>query len=87
MFEGYFLGLAEGQTLRNMALISAGIGFAPAAAAAWLLHSNHYLWLALLLFSATRMVTLGTQLPRTFRDFSEGEPLIEGSSMLSTSDP
>lgn len=78
LFEGYLLGLAEGQTLRDATFIAAGVGFVPVAVIAWQFHSNHYLWLALSAFLAARMVALGTQLPRTLRDDSVGEPLIEG---------
>ncbi len=65
--EGYFLGLAEGHTLRNASLAATLVGFAPTAFAAFLFHSNHLLWLALSLFTATRMLVLAVQLLKTFR--------------------
>ncbi|HEY9848989.1 MAG TPA: guanitoxin biosynthesis MATE family efflux transporter GntT [Leptolyngbyaceae cyanobacterium] len=86
MLEGYFLGLAEGHTLRNVSLISISIGFLPAGLAAWQYQSNHILWLALSLFLATRMVGLGVQLPRTFSaDVADGInslPVENGSAAL-----
>ena len=76
MLEGYFLGLAEGHTLRNVSLVASTVGFAPTAFAAWQFHSNHILWLALSLFMATRMVTLGVQLLRTVgSDVGDGSAL------------
>lgn len=76
--EGYFLGLAEAHTLRNVSLIAIVIGFAPAAFAASKFESNHMLWLALLLFYAIRMVTLGVQLLRTVGSDVEDD----GASLL-----
>ena len=77
MLEGYFLGLAEGNTPRNVSLVAIVLGFAPTAVAAWQFHSNHLLWLALSLFYAIRMVTLAVQLPRTFgRDVGDGIALV-----------
>jgi multidrug resistance protein, MATE family len=67
ILDGYFIGLAEGYTLRNVALIAVGLGFAPVYVAAWNFHSNHILWLALSSFMVIRAVALGVQLPRTFR--------------------
>lgn len=66
ILDGYFIGLAEGQTLRNVALIAVGLGFVPVDIAAWNFHSNHILWLALSSFMVTRAVLLGVRLPRTF---------------------
>lgn len=65
MLDGYFLGLTSGRILRNAALISLLIGFAPMAAIAFYYRSNHLLWLSLALFMVARVVTLGTQVPRT----------------------
>jgi MATE family multidrug resistance protein len=64
MLEGYFIGLTEGQTLRNSALAAFGIGFAPTAFVAWSSHSNHVLWLALSLYMVISVVTLGVRLQR-----------------------
>ncbi|MDF5734601.1 MULTISPECIES: guanitoxin biosynthesis MATE family efflux transporter GntT [unclassified Nostoc] len=66
MLDGYFLGLAEGHTLRNVSLVALVVGFLPADVAAIKFESNHLLWLAFLLFDAIRMIMLGVQLPRTF---------------------
>jgi multidrug resistance protein, MATE family len=65
MFEGYFIGLKEGKTLRNAVLIAFGLGFLPLVAIAWYLHSNHLLWLSLVTYMATITVVLGWQLPGT----------------------
>ncbi len=68
MLDGYFLGLAEGRTLRWATVTAALAGFAPIALAAWQLHSSQLLWLALSLFMAVRGVALGIQVPRTLRN-------------------
>jgi MATE family multidrug resistance protein len=67
ILDGYFLGLAEGPTIRSAALMATFLGFAPSAIAAWLFHSSHLLWLAMSLFMVARVVTLGVQLPRTLK--------------------
>ncbi|NQE37770.1 guanitoxin biosynthesis MATE family efflux transporter GntT [Microcoleus asticus] len=66
MLDGYFLGLAQGHTLRNVSLVALVVGFLPADFAAIKFESNHILWLAMFLFDAIRMVALGVQLPKTF---------------------
>ncbi len=71
MLEGYFLGLAEGHTIRNVSLLGLVIGFAPLAISSWYFHSNHILWLALSAFMLVRVVTMGWQLPRTFQETSQ----------------
>lgn len=65
ILDGYFLGLTEGATLRNVALISALVGFAPVAIVAWQTANNHVLWLALCLFMVVRAAGLLVQIPRT----------------------
>ncbi|MBE9128109.1 MATE family efflux transporter [Coleofasciculus sp. LEGE 07081] len=65
MLDGYFLGLAEGRILRGAALTATLIGFVPVAVVAWQLHSRYLLWLAMSLFMAARVFTLGVQVPRT----------------------
>jgi len=70
ILDGYFLGLAEGATIRNAALTATLVGFVPIAIIGWQLHNSHLLWLALSLFMAARVVTLAVQVPRTLR--SEG---------------
>lgn len=72
MLDGYFLGLTEGRILRRATLTAALVGFAPVAVAAWQFQSSQMLWLALSLFMAARVVTLGVQVPRTLRNYSEG---------------
>ncbi|MBD3887010.1 MATE family efflux transporter [Phormidium tenue FACHB-886] len=66
MLDGYFLGLTQGQILRQSTLIAVLLGFAPVAAAAWYLGNSHLLWLALTCFMAARAVTLGRQVKRTW---------------------
>ncbi|MEH2408064.1 guanitoxin biosynthesis MATE family efflux transporter GntT [Nostoc sp.] len=63
--EGYFLGLAEVRTLRNINLTAITLGFVPLSVVAWQFHNNHLLWLAYTIFMAIRMVMLGIQVPRT----------------------
>lgn len=65
MLDGYFLGLAEGPTLRNAALIASIGGFTPIAILAWQTQSNDFLWLSLAIFMAIRVFLLGIQVPRT----------------------
>ena len=68
MLDGYFLGLTEGRILRRASLTATLVGFVPVAVAAWQFQSSHMLWLALALFMAARVVTLGMQVPRTLRN-------------------
>ncbi|WP_316432730.1 guanitoxin biosynthesis MATE family efflux transporter GntT [Leptolyngbya sp. NK1-12] len=67
MLDGYFLGLAEGATLRNAALFATLFGFVPLVVWAWQLQSNDLLWLALSVFMAARVVFLGSQVLRTIQ--------------------
>jgi MATE family multidrug resistance protein len=67
ILDGYFIGLAEGSTLRSAALTATLVGFAPMAITAWLFHSCHLLWLAMSVFMVARVVTLAVQVPRTLR--------------------
>jgi multidrug resistance protein, MATE family len=67
ILDGYFLGLAEGPTIRNTALLSSLIGFVPMATIAWHFQNSHLLWLALSLFMMARVVTLAVQVPRTLK--------------------
>jgi len=68
MGGGYFLGLGEGHTLRNISVTATLLGFVPADIIATIYYpeSNHKLWLALSIFVFVRMVIFGTQIPRTF---------------------
>jgi multidrug resistance protein, MATE family len=67
ILDGYFLGLAEGPTIRSAALAATLLGFIPIAIIAWQLNSSHLLWLAMSLFMAARVVTLSVQVPRTLK--------------------
>ena len=67
ILDGYFLGLAEGPTIRNTALLSSLVGFVPMAMIAWHFQNSHLLWLALSLFMMARALTLAVQIPRTLR--------------------
>ncbi|MEM7555379.1 MAG: guanitoxin biosynthesis MATE family efflux transporter GntT [Cyanobacteria bacterium P01_A01_bin.84] len=64
MLEGYTVGLKEGAILRNSALIALSLGFAPVAGMAWYLQDNHLLWLSLILYMMTLMISLGVQVPQ-----------------------
>lgn len=77
MLEGYFIGLKQGETLRNAVLIAFVLGFTPIAATAWYEHSNHLLWLSLVAYVTTIAIVLGWQLPRTLEqpDVQNQEPL------------
>lgn len=76
VLEAYFLGLTEGETVRNVSLVSFFMGFAPTAFTASRLHSNQILWLAFCLFLTARIVGFGIQLPRTFRSNIEDGNLL-----------
>lgn len=85
--EGYFLGLAQGHTLRNVTLVALAVGFAPTAFAAMKFSSNHILWLSLSLFYAIRMLLFGVNLPGTFgSDVSDSRgatlPALEANPAL-----
>lgn len=73
MFEGYFIGLKQGKTLRNAVLIAFGVGFMPLAAIAWYIHSNHVLWLSLVAYMLLLLIILGWQLPATLSQSSSEE--------------
>lgn len=64
--EGYFLGLAQGHTLRNVSLVALAVGFAPTDFGAIKFSSNHILWLSLCVFYAIRMLMFAIELPTTF---------------------
>ncbi|AFY79738.1 Na+-driven multidrug efflux pump [Pleurocapsa sp. PCC 7327] len=67
VLDGYFLGLAEGATLRNTALAATLVGFAPIAIAAWRFHSSSLLWLAMSAFMAARAILLAVRVPKTLK--------------------
>lgn len=58
VWDGLFLGLTAGRALRNSMLLSLAV-FLPVAALALAVESNAVLWLAMVLFMATRAATLG----------------------------
>lgn len=58
MYDGLFLGLTAGRTLRNSMLAASIVVFAPIAFAAQRLGSIDLLWAAMALFMAARVVTL-----------------------------
>jgi len=58
IYDGLFVGIAGGRTLRNAMLLSFGLGFLPMFVAALRLGELWLLWLALLTFMATRALTL-----------------------------
>lgn len=59
MLDGYFIGLTQGNLLRNSSLIATIGGFFPLALIGWYLQNNHLLWLALSTFMIMRVITLG----------------------------
>lgn len=76
ILEAYFLGLTEGETVRNVSLIAFIIGFAPTAFFAWKFQSNHILWLALCLYLLARIIGFAVQLPRTFRSNLKDDTIL-----------
>ena len=64
LLEGYTVGLKAGNILRNSALIALGLGFVPVAVLGWYFQNNHLLWLSLVFYMATLMISLGVQIPR-----------------------
>jgi MATE family multidrug resistance protein len=75
MLEGYFLGLAEGEIVRNVSLISTALEFIPSAIAVWYFHNNHILWLSLALFLFSKMVVLWVYLTKSLSSDAEVEPV------------
>ncbi|MCF2970812.1 hypothetical protein L1047_06325 [Synechococcus sp. Nb3U1] len=65
VLDGYFLGLTEGATLRWASLFSTTVGFLPVGVWAWTRRDPQLLWLAMALFMAARVISLGSQVPRT----------------------
>ncbi|AFZ46591.1 MATE efflux family protein [Cyanobacterium stanieri PCC 7202] len=58
MLDGYFIGLTQGNLLRNSSLIASIGGFFPPAIMGWYFQNNHLLWLALSIFMMMRVTTL-----------------------------
>ncbi|MBC1237313.1 guanitoxin biosynthesis MATE family efflux transporter GntT [Nostoc sp. 2RC] len=65
MFEGYFLGLAEGKIVRNVSFIATFFGFVPSAIAGWYFQNNYILWLSIILFMFAKMLTMLVYLPKS----------------------
>ena len=76
IYDGFFLGLTEGRVLRNSMLFSTGI-FGALAWVALRQQDNHLLWLAMMLWMASRTGTLawaGQRLLGEFdRDWSKSQ--------------
>ncbi|MEN9226141.1 MAG: MATE family efflux transporter [Thermostichus sp. HHBFW_bins_43] len=73
VLDGYFLGLTEGVTLRWASLFSTTVGFLPVGLWAWARQDPQLLWLAMAAFMAARVISLGSQVPRTLKS-SSGRP-------------
>lgn len=65
VLDGYFLGLTEGATLRWASLFSTAVGFLPVGVWAWTRRDPQLLWLAMVCFMLARVISLGSQVPRT----------------------
>ncbi|EPG74234.1 MATE efflux family protein [Leptospira fainei serovar Hurstbridge str. BUT 6] len=59
VFDGFFLGLSDGRTLRNAMIVSTLIFFIPIALIGKAEASNHLLWLSLSFYMIGRSLTLG----------------------------
>jgi MATE family multidrug resistance protein len=68
MLEGYFIGLKESGTLRNVVLLSFFVGFIPLVIAAWYFQNNHLLWSTLVSYMTTNMLLLAVSVPPTLKD-------------------
>jgi len=75
MLEGYFLGLGEGDIIRNVSLIAAVVAFVPSAIAAWYFHNNHILWMSVSLFLFAKMALLLVYLAKSFSGDAKTEPV------------
>ncbi|MFN6470378.1 MAG: guanitoxin biosynthesis MATE family efflux transporter GntT [Nostoc sp. SerVER01] len=81
MLEGYFLGLAEGEVVRNVSLISAALEFLPSVMAVWYFHNNHIVWLSLSLFLFFKTVVLLVYLPKSLQKSLSTEVEVEPVSL------
>ncbi|TGL61034.1 MATE family efflux transporter [Leptospira sarikeiensis] len=59
IFDGFFLGISEGKTLRNSMIVSSLVFFLPIAYWGNLENNNHILWLSLTSYMLGRAITLG----------------------------
>ena len=82
--EGYFLGLAQGHTLRNVSLAALAVGFIPIDCVAIKFSSNHLLWLSLSLFYAVRTIMFTVKLSGTLISDTNviSIPTLEGNHTL-----
>lgn len=58
IYDGFFIGLLRGRTLRNSMLVSTLPLFLPVALLGWYIQNNHVLWLSMLAFMIGRAGTL-----------------------------
>lgn len=65
ILEGYFIGLKEGEILRNTVLLSFVVAFIPLVITAWYFHNNHLLWSTLLSYMTSNMILLALSVPQT----------------------
>ena len=73
--------MKEGATLRNAVLAAFGLGFVPLAVTASYLHSNHLLWMGLVLYMIIVIVALGIHLPRTLTEENRQERVLYESEV------
>lgn len=67
ILQGYFLGLAEANTIVKVSFISLVVGFLPLAGASEHFQNNHLLWLGVSLMMAIKLIGFGVEVPRTLR--------------------
>lgn len=67
MLEGYFIGLKEGEVLRNSAVSSFFGGFLPLALLSLYYQNSHILWGALTFYMVSLTIALGINFPRTYQ--------------------
>ncbi len=72
MYDGLFLGLTEGPTLRNAMLVCTLLIFVPSCWVALRLQSNHGLWASMALFMVARAATLWAASRSVLRSASGG---------------
>ncbi|MGD8816994.1 MAG: MATE family efflux transporter, partial [Acidobacteriota bacterium] len=68
IYDGFFLGLTEGRSLRNSMLFSTIVLFVPIAWLAVVRSSNDLLWIAMLAWMVSRATTLGWAARRLLRE-------------------
>jgi MATE family multidrug resistance protein len=69
LLDGVFIGATRTRELMMAMVVSLAV-FVAASAALLALHGNHGLWIALLIFMATRGVTLARYLPGMSREIA-----------------